>query len=134
MRRHSILRDRDRRRIPLRLQCGLGHWRWFYWNMTKRRMTRWSMRSRRMMNGCFRRSLRVGLGLLLRRNRRCGMGYIFFVVHKCRGFHARCHRRFGGPWRQGWLTSHPAKIGIDDDLAVVAQVHRFELLELLPPL
>jgi len=62
------------------------------------------------------------------------MGYVFFVIHDGRGLYSRGHGCLGCCGRQSGLASHSCEVGIHDDLAVVAEVHRFELVELLPPL
>jgi hypothetical protein len=62
------------------------------------------------------------------------MRHIFFVVHERRGLHSRRHSPLWRPLASKRAAGPSRKIGIHDDLAVVAQVHRFELVELLPPL
>ena len=62
------------------------------------------------------------------------MGHIFFIIDDSGGFDPGGHGRFGCRRSQGGLPGHPVQIGIDDDLSVIAQVDRFEFVELLTPL
>src|SRR5579864_5249412 len=50
-----------------------------------------------------------------------------------RRFHASGDRSFCRSLRKRRLISSAPQIRIDDDLAVVAQVHRLQFLKLLPP-
>src|SRR6266446_1928646 len=110
------------------------HWLLFNRSLSSRSLFSRSTMNYRAMNHGLRPGFCLGLRVLLRLNWRTGMRCIFFVVYERRGLHSRCHRRLGRCWRQSGLPSHPVEIGIHDDLAVIAQVHRFELVELLPPL
>src|SRR5579864_8776350 len=50
-----------------------------------------------------------------------------------RRLHACRHSRFYGSFRERRLLWTASQIRIDDDLAVVAKVHRLKFLKLLPP-
>ena len=62
------------------------------------------------------------------------MRHIFFIIHDGRGLHPRRHRRLCGSCGKGRGPSDPFEIGVHDDLPVVPQVNRLELVELLAPL
>ena len=62
------------------------------------------------------------------------MRHILFIVHDSRRLHSCRHRGFRRCRGENRWPSDPFKIGIHDDLPVVPQINRLELIELLPPL
>src|ERR1700677_4235307 len=83
-----------------------------------------------------KRSFRLRLSIFLRRNRnwRRGSWHVVFVIDNSRSFSSSSHRSFGRRRSQSRLPRHPLEIRIHDELPVVTQVHRFQLVKLLPPL
>ena len=67
-------------------------------------------------------------------NRGAGTGDVFFVVDDGGSFHSGCDCGLGSCGSEGGLAGHAIKIRIDDDLAVVAEIDRFQFVELLAPL
>ena len=67
-------------------------------------------------------------------NRGAGTGDVFLVVDDGGGFHACRDRGLGGCGSESGLAGHTVQIGIHNNLAVIAEIDRFQFVELLTPL